>query len=90
MAERSGAPNDPSKYDEGRFFARWLVNNRLTMVIAALPGGFCVWVASPQAAFLKGRFVWANWDVTELMERQKEVIANPMLLTLSLGGWPFK
>ncbi|KAI0121594.1 NAD(P)-binding protein [Hypoxylon sp. NC0597] len=27
---------------------------------AALPGQFHVWLASPEAAFLKGTFVWAN------------------------------
>ncbi|KAI9148753.1 Dehydrogenase/reductase SDR family member [Paramyrothecium foliicola] len=31
-----------------------------------LPGSFAVWAASPEAAFLHGRFVWAAWDVNEL------------------------
>ncbi|KAH7368583.1 hypothetical protein B0T11DRAFT_316717 [Plectosphaerella cucumerina] len=31
-----------------------------------LPGNFATWAASPEAAFLHGRFVWANWDVEEL------------------------
>jgi hypothetical protein len=31
-----------------------------------LPGNFAVWAASPEATFLHGRFVWANWDVEEL------------------------
>ncbi|KAF5602363.1 peroxisomal short-chain alcohol dehydrogenase [Fusarium pseudocircinatum] len=31
-----------------------------------LPGSFAVWAASPEAAFLHGRFVWATWDVEEL------------------------
>jgi hypothetical protein len=31
-----------------------------------LPGNFAVWAASPEATFLHGRFVWANWDVLEL------------------------
>ncbi|KAF5540856.1 peroxisomal short-chain alcohol dehydrogenase [Fusarium mexicanum] len=31
-----------------------------------LPGHFSVWAASPEASFLHGRFVWANWDVDEL------------------------
>ena len=34
-----------------------------------LVGAFCVWCASEEGAFLKGRFVWANWDVYELMTR---------------------
>ncbi|KAF5389063.1 hypothetical protein D9757_004998 [Collybiopsis confluens] len=31
-----------------------------------LPGDFSVWAASPEAAWLHGRFVWAHWDVEEL------------------------
>ncbi|KAH6844733.1 hypothetical protein B0I37DRAFT_327491, partial [Chaetomium sp. MPI-CAGE-AT-0009] len=33
----------------------------------SLPRGFAVWLASPEAAFLKGRFVMSNWDVDELV-----------------------
>ena len=33
-----------------------------------MPGQFAVWAASPEARFLHGRFVWAKWDVTELLE----------------------
>ncbi|KAJ3850547.1 short-chain dehydrogenase/reductase [Lentinula lateritia] len=32
----------------------------------ALPADFAVWSASPEAAWLHGRFVWAHWDVDEL------------------------
>ncbi|KAH7269012.1 uncharacterized protein BKA55DRAFT_669051 [Fusarium redolens] len=35
-------------------------------VLEDLPGSFAVWAASPEAAFLHGRFVWAAWDVEEL------------------------
>ncbi|KAF5006794.1 hypothetical protein FDECE_6849 [Fusarium decemcellulare] len=31
-----------------------------------LPGHFAVWAANPEARFLHGRFVWANWDIEEL------------------------
>ncbi|KAK2009472.1 NAD(P)-binding protein [Colletotrichum eremochloae] len=31
-----------------------------------LPGHFAVWAASKEAAFLHGRFVWANWDMEEV------------------------
>ncbi|CAF3540928.1 unnamed protein product, partial [Fusarium graminearum] len=33
-----------------------------------LPGHFAVWAATPEARFLHGRFVWANWDVEELRD----------------------
>jgi hypothetical protein len=38
----------------------------LITVSEDLPGSFAVWAASPEAAFLHGRFVWAAWDVEEL------------------------
>ncbi|KAL9637138.1 MAG: hypothetical protein Q9164_002391 [Protoblastenia rupestris] len=54
---------------------------------ASLPADFIVWVSSSEAGFLKGKLVWANWDVDELKER-KEEIANGMALTVGLNGWP--
>ncbi|KAJ3805707.1 short-chain dehydrogenase/reductase [Lentinula aff. lateritia] len=38
----------------------------------ALPADFAVWSASPEAAWLHGRFVWAHWDVDEL-KSDKEI-----------------
>jgi len=49
-----------------------------------LPGAFAVWLASGEAGFLKGRFVWANWDVDELVARKAEVERNPDLLKMGL------
>ena len=54
----------------------------------SLPGGFNVWLASDEARFLKGKFVWANWDVDELKVRRKE-IEEGQLLNAGLVGWPF-
>jgi NAD(P)-dependent dehydrogenase (short-subunit alcohol dehydrogenase family) len=56
---------------------------------AALPGDFIVWLASAQAEFLRGRFVWANWDVTEMMAMKEKIEADPLFLAPTLGGWPF-
>ncbi|KAH7310732.1 hypothetical protein B0I35DRAFT_489514 [Stachybotrys elegans] len=50
-----------------------------------LPGHFLVWLASPEAAFLKGKFVWANWDAEELISRSSE-IQNPNAIKVLLGG----
>lgn len=47
-----------------------------------------VWLASPEAAFLKSKYVWANWDVEELMA-QKEEIESGTKLSIGLVGWPF-
>ena len=49
-----------------------------------LPGQFSVWLASGQADFLTGRFVWSNMDVVELLERKEEIVKNGLL---ELGLW---
>ena len=46
---------------------------------ADLPGQFAVWLASKEAIFLKGRFVWANWDVQELVEKKADFESDPEL-----------
>ena len=51
-----------------------------------LPGQFAVWLASKEAAFLKGRFVWANWDVRELVGRKRDFERDTELLTVGLKG----
>ena len=53
-----------------------------------LPAGFMVWHASPESRFLKGKYLWANWDVDELKAR-KEEIEGSNFLELGLIGWPF-
>jgi len=55
----------------------------------SLPSSYMVWAASPEAKFLKGKLVWAHWDVEELQARKSEIEGTTML-TLSLQGWPFK
>ncbi|PVH95132.1 NAD(P)-binding protein [Periconia macrospinosa] len=52
-----------------------------------LPGQFHVWIASPEAEFLKGKFVWANWDVDEIKTHRKE-LEDSMLLRVYLDGIP--
>ncbi|KAI9874074.1 MAG: hypothetical protein M1830_010220 [Pleopsidium flavum] len=54
-----------------------------------LSANFTVWLASHEADFLSGRFLWANWDVEQLKEKKSELVADPSLLTYKLGGWPF-
>ncbi|KAF4943488.1 hypothetical protein FGADI_13378 [Fusarium gaditjirri] len=53
----------------------------------ALVAHFYVWLASPEAEFLKGRFVWVNWDVDELKARADE-IKNSLLFKVILNGVP--
>lgn len=53
-----------------------------------LPGHFCLWLTSPEAAFLRGKYVWVNWDVDELKARKEEIVSTDLLDT-KLGGVSF-
>lgn len=53
-----------------------------------LSASFMVWLASGEARFLNGKFLWANWDVEELKARKEEV-QNSQYLSLGLIQWPF-
>jgi hypothetical protein len=54
---------------------------------ADLAGSFVVWLCSPEAKFLKDKFVWTNWDVDELKAKAAEIQNSP-LFTIGLTGWP--
>ena len=54
-----------------------------------MPAHFVVWLASPEAKFLNGRFLWASMDVAELKRREAEITSNPDLLTIGLVGKDF-
>lgn len=49
-----------------------------------LPGDFAVWLASSEADFLNGRYVWAAWDVDEMIAMEEKVASDPSLLTMAL------
>ncbi|MCJ1338660.1 hypothetical protein MMC09_003949 [Bachmanniomyces sp. S44760] len=49
-----------------------------------LPAAFAVWLNSPEAEFLRGRFLSCNWDVDELKARKAELEKDPMALTIGL------
>ncbi|GAM37302.1 hypothetical protein TCE0_023f07118 [Talaromyces pinophilus] len=54
----------------------------------SLPASFSLWLASPEAKFLSGKYLWANWDVDELKTRAKE-IEETQEFNIQLVGWPF-
>lgn len=56
--------------------------------LVSLPASFNVWLASPEARFLKGKYLWCNWDVDELKVQAKE-IEEGTKLNIGLVGWPF-
>ncbi|KAF2476584.1 NAD(P)-binding protein [Lindgomyces ingoldianus] len=49
-----------------------------------LPGGFAVWLAGPEAEFLKGRMVFAKWDVEDLVRNRELFERDGKLATVSL------
>ncbi|KAK3297133.1 uncharacterized protein B0H64DRAFT_457037 [Chaetomium fimeti] len=51
----------------------------------SLPRGFAVWLASPEAAFLKGRFVMSGWDVDELVALKEKYAKDPSFGTITLA-----
>jgi len=53
-----------------------------------LPGHFAVWLATPSASFLHGRFVWANWDVEELLSEvsMQRILNDPDFLRVGVNG----
>ncbi len=46
-----------------------------------------MWLASDEAAFLKNKFVFANWDIDELKQRKDEINGSREL-TIGLHGFP--
>jgi NAD(P)-dependent dehydrogenase (short-subunit alcohol dehydrogenase family) len=57
--------------------------------VAQLSSHFSVWVSSPEAEFLRGKFVWINWDVEELKANSK-AIQESDIFTTTIAGYPFQ
>jgi hypothetical protein len=53
-----------------------------------LPASYVVWASSPEAAFLKGKFVWVHWDVEELKPIVAGSVEDKSFLTLAIHGMP--
>jgi hypothetical protein len=58
------------------------------LVLVSLPASFNVWLASPEADFLKGKFLWTNWDVDELKMQARE-IKETHKYSVEMVGYPF-
>ena len=50
------------------------------MTDGKLTGQFFAWLATEEAQFLSGRFVWAEWDVNELIARKDKIVEQDLLL----------
>jgi hypothetical protein len=58
------------------------------LVSDELCGSFAVWLATKEAGFLHGRFVWSLWDIDELStgEIRKRIEEDPYFLRISVAG----
>ena len=45
-----------------------------------------LWVSTPVAAFLHGRFIWANWDADELVGMKQKILDTAGLLKVGVTG----
>jgi hypothetical protein len=59
----------------------------IVIFIVELSENFMVWAVSPEAAFLKGKFMWSNWDVNDLIAKKQQLLSSNDLTT-GLLGWP--
>lgn len=86
-SERKGLTESSLPWVDGElFFPLSVYIPRANSRLVELPGDFCAWAATPQAHFLHGRFVWANWDVDELIQRQGSINGDSGMLKIGLQG----
>ena len=76
----------PYAYDESKYtpilslvadLSTIEVSNYYSSLAVSLPADFLVWIASPEAEFLKNKIVFSSWDVEELKGRKKEILGGP-------------
>lgn len=77
------------KTDDGKWARGNAEYCEADLALVSLPASFNVWLASPEARFLKGKFLWCNWDVDELKAQAKEIEVGTKL-NIGLVGWPFE
>lgn len=98
LVQQIAAEVDPEKvhvvsYHPGVIYAGgWedagVPNDILPFDDPSLPGAEAVWLASPEARFLHGRFIWASWDVDELKsdEIRKAIAEDVDFLKIGVHG----
>lgn len=50
-----------------------------TMDSPELGAAMCLWLTKPEAEFLRGRWISANWRVEDLMEKRAEILGDGLL-----------
>jgi hypothetical protein len=49
------------------------------------PPGFTVWLASAESDFVRGRMLWATWDIDELKAKKDEILKGDLLKMILSG-----
>lgn len=58
------------------------MTRKLTHVLSVeLPAHYTVWVSSPEAVFLSGKFSFCNWDVDELKAKAVQIAGGDLFTT---------
>lgn len=87
--ERSGAKAETLPMDTGTSLLSKAGSHADSVaLLVKLPAHFMVWLTSHEAAFLRGRSVWANWDVEELKAQAQDIQAG-LKMTSGINGWPY-
>lgn len=83
---------DDSKFGLSFCAVTWVLwaNKISSFFVVELPASFTVWACSAEARFLKGKTVWANWDVEGLKARKADIEGGNMLTTSLEGMSAFK
>lgn len=76
------------KTDDGEWWSDKDFDAEANARVVSLPASVNLWLASPEARFLKGKFIWCNWDIEELKARAEE-LRDGTELNIALVGWPF-
>ncbi|TEY32895.1 hypothetical protein BOTCAL_0709g00040 [Botryotinia calthae] len=78
---------NPGMVETENFYRTGATPDKVPIDTVQLPAHFLVWMASPEATFLRGRCAWANWDVEEL-KAQKDMILEGLFMTAGFKGLP--
>lgn len=63
----------------------WESAKHMALDTPELCGGVAVWLTSPAARFLSGRFVSANWSVEDLVARKADILKEDKLKIMLRG-----
>lgn len=76
----------PYLYDTGMAVPEGLSGIQSLTVLVRLAAGTAVYLSTPRAGFLDGRFVFANYDMEKLEELKEKIVTEDLLKTRVIFG----